>query len=330
MFLKNYVNSILIENEDSFTNKNKIYCLSEADLSVVNNTMVSNLYRSAIEKSHVDFDSIPDSKGDLTKFSGFKSMMDTIDLLHHLSDKMNSNIGELNIVETAISNIINFRESFEKGFKLEKEFIILQYNVLVFACIKGLSSIISSYIDFVKRPDKTEFMLIQSSHMSGQPCINNLEKFNMCVRNGDFAKVMKTVIESGRNSFVGTETLMIGSLIMGGVLILVPLMRELIFYFYYSRLKLSDYLKTQAIFLEINKNNIMMNSSIPGKDKKTILDRQHKTIILLRNLSDKIRVNDVTALSHSVKDLNSENKGWTLDKISTQSASVDGEGFKLL
>ena len=321
---------ILIENASTFKEKNNIYSLKESDQNIVNNTMISNLYKSAIEKAHVDFDDIPNSKGDLSKFSGIKSMLDTIDLLFQLSNKTNTKIPELDILDKAISNIINFKESFEKGFKLEKEFIILQYNILVCACIEGLSSIISSYVDFIKRPDKIEFTLINYPQLSGRICIMNLEKFNSCVRSGEFSKVIKSVIESGKEGFVGTETLMIGTLIVGGVLILVPLMRELIFYFYYSRLKISDYLKTQALFLEINKNNVNMNASLQPKNKKQILERQQTVIKNLQSLSEKIRVNDTTSNSHVYREMNNENKGWTLDSVKTQSASIDGNGFKLL
>jgi len=330
MFRMNEVSKILIENANTFKQKNEIYSLKESDLSVVNNTMIANLYKSAIEKSHVDFDTIPDSKGDLSKFSGIKSMLDSIDLLYQLSNKTNTKIIELDILEKAISNIINFKEGFEKGFKLEKEFIILQYNILVCACIEGLSAIISSYVDFIKRPDRIEFTLIKSPQLSGQICIKNLEKFNSCVRSGEFIKVMKSVIDNGKEGFIGTETMLIGSLIIGGVLILVPLMRELIFYFYYSRLKISDYLKTQALFLEINKNNVSMNASLQPKDKKQILERQQIIIRNLQSLSDKIRVNDTTTSNHSYKDMNIENKEWTLGNVKTQSASIDGNGFKLL
>jgi len=330
MFTLNEVSKILIENAITLKEKNQIYSLKESDQNIVNNTMISNLYKSAIEKAHVDFNDIPNSKGDLTKFSGFKSMLDSVDLLHQLSNKTNVKIDELDILDKAINNIINYKESFEKGFKLEKEFIILQYNILVCACIEGLSSIISSYVDFIKRPDRIEFTLIKSPQLTGRICIMNLEKFNSCVRSGEFGKVIKSVIDSGKEGFVGTETLMIGTLIVGGVLVLVPLMRELIFYFYYSRLKISEYLKTQALFLEINKNNINMNSSLNSKNKKQILDRQQTVIRNLQALSDKIRVDDTTSTTQTYKNMNTENKGWSLGSVKTQSASVDGNGFKLL
>jgi len=327
--MDNPIQKILLENATTFSERNQIFALTEADSAVINNTMIANLYKSAIDKSHVDFDNIPDSKGDITKYTGYVPMMKTISLLKEIAVKSNIKIPELATVEQAISNITVYKDLFEKGFRLEKEFIILQYNVLVAACVESISTIISSYVDYVKRVDKVEFTVIKGSKLSGWLCISNLERFNISVKNGDFAKVLNTVINSGKQGFVGVDDIIIPALIIGGVMILVPLIRELIFYFFYARMKISDYLKQQAAFLELNRINVEV-SNLPANKKKEILKKQSETINTLNSLSDKIKVNHTMAQSKAVEALKTENKNWTFDSVQSQAASSDQTGFKLL
>lgn len=320
---------ILIENATSFQERGQIHALLENEVYKVNNTMISNLYKSALDKAHVDFEDIPNSKGDITKYSGFKSMIESIALLKEIFTKANIKITDLETVETAVNNIIAHRNLFEKGFSLEKEFIILQYNVLVFACVESVSTIISSFVDYVKRPDKVEFSIIKNARVSGWLCINNLEKFNLAVKKGELTKVLTTVINSGRENLTGKD-LAIPALVIGAVLAIVPLMRELIFYFYYSRMKLSDYLKQQATFLEINKSNISSSTSMTLKKKNDILKKQDERIKLLRDLADKLQVNDKMREKKTINELKNENKNWTIDTVRKQSVNDDTEGYQIL
>jgi hypothetical protein len=323
--------NILLENSKTISERNIIYSLTEAGAGtpVINNAMIANLYKSAIDKSHVDFDDIPESKGDITKYSGYKSMIESINLLRDISTKSNFKIPELDIVNTAISNISIYREQFEKGFKLEKDFILLQYNVLVSACVESVSLIISSYLDFIKRPDRIEFNIINNNKQIGSLCLQNLNEFNYSVKSGEFPKVINAVINSGKESFIGVDDLVIPAVIIGGVALLVPIIRELIFYFYYSRMKLSDYLELQASFLELNKNNIE-SSSLAANKKNSILKKQEDLIKKLYAIADKIKVNHIMTQNKSIDEMNKQNKGWTIGEIQNQAASTDKTGFKLL
>jgi len=320
---------ILLENAMTFADRNKVYGLMESEQAQVNNTMISNLYKSALEKSHINFEDIPISAGDITRYSGYKSMMSSIALLRDIATKSNITISELDIVDKSISNITAYRDAFEKGFKLEKEFIILQYNLLVCACVEAISSIISSYVDYIKRPDRIEFTIIKNTKQTGWICIQNLDKFNGCVKSGDFSKAINGVINSGKESVIGIDDIIVPTLIIGGVLVLVPIIRELIFYFYHSRMRMSDYLKQQAAFIELNKNSIGI-AALPANKKSAVIKKQSEVIRQLQSISDKIRVNHTTSESKSMDELNKENRGWTINDVATQSESSDGNGFKLL
>lgn len=320
---------ILLENAKSYSERNEVMGLMEAEAEAVNNTMVSNLYKSAIEKAYIDFDDIPESKGDITRYSGYSSMVQVLDLIEQLSVKYNTKVPEVQIVRDAISNITAYRDSFEKGFKLEKEFIILLYNSMVYATVEATSIIISSYVDFVKRPDAVEFTIIKDRTRGGHTVIQNLQKFNKSVKNGDLAKVLRAVINTGKENLIGIDDLVVPTIIIGAVITLVPLIRELIFGFYYSRMRLSDYLEQQAMLLEINKQNIE-SSNRPAREKTRIVKKQERTIQNLHRLSEKIKVDNKMSDSKATVELHKENKAWTIGDVKSQSASTDTNGFQLL
>lgn len=326
----NMITKILLENTTTFAERNKIFALTEGETSAVDNTMVSNLYKSAVNKAHVDFEDIPESKGDITKYSGYTSMLSVISILKTLSAKSNVKINELDIIETSLSNIVGYRDKFEKGFQLDKEFIILQYNSLVYACVESVSVVIASYVDYIKRPDRVDFGIVKDPKINpGYLCLRNLSAFNESVKQGDFAKVMSAVINAGKQSFVGVDDIIVPTLIIGGVIALVPIIRELIFYFYYSRMRTSDYLKQQAAFLDMNKNNVQ-SANLPAAKKKEVLKKQQDAAVLLNSLSDKIKVDRINTENKVNTEINTENKNWTLSNIQSQSASTDKNGLSLL
>jgi hypothetical protein len=321
--------NILLENCHTFSDKNYLYAALESDQSYnITNTLITNLYKSALNKEHVNFEDIPESKGDITKYSGYKSMADSLVLLREIAQKSNIKIEEIEIIQQAITNLTLYKDLLFKGFQLNKDFIILQYNVLVYACVEGVSTLISSYVDFIKRPDKIDFTVIKNAKTNGWLCIDNLQKFNMCVKNGDFSKMLNTIINSGKESFLASS-LLIPALVISGLMIIVPVIREIIFYFYYSRMALSEYLKQQSAFLEINKVSIQ-SSNLSASKKGEILRKQNESINKLMKLSDKIKIDKATT-DNKVKDaLKKENTNWSVKNIESQNSSTDSSGFQLL
>jgi hypothetical protein len=326
---QNVALKILMENATDFSERGKVQALMEQELHAVNNTMIGHLYKSAVEKSHVDFDDIPESRGNITRYSGYSSIVQTIETLEEIAKQQGTKIMELDIIEQAISNIAAGREIFEKGFALEKEFIILQYNTLVFAVVEAVSVIISSYVDFVKRPDRTDFVILRAKDRAGYLSIQNLEKFNGAVRQGDFSKVNNSIINSGKENLIGVDDIVVPLIIVGGVLAIVPLVRELIFMFYFSRMRTSDYLEHQAALLEINKNNVESGSA-PAKRKAEIVKKQSEAIRKLQRISDKVKIDRITSERNATEAIKKENKNWTIDDVQSQAGSTDSTGFQLL
>ena len=87
MFERSPIIDILLENCESYSERREVLGLTEADLHNVNNNMVGKLFNSALSKAHIDYEDIPKSKGDITKYSGYKSMMECLELLKDISLK---------------------------------------------------------------------------------------------------------------------------------------------------------------------------------------------------------------------------------------------------
>ena len=323
--------NILIENA-SYAERKQIFALTEAEELKVNNEMVARLFNSALKKSHVDFDDIPSSKGDITKYVGYKPMMNSLSQLRQIASSSNMKIPELDIIEKAISNIIAYRDVFEKGFKLGKDFIILQYNTVVAACVISTSSVIASYVDFVKRIDNVEFKIINTKGSAGNICIDSLKTFNKAVASGDFSKVANSVIKTGViESVTAASVLGIAGTIIGGSIILTVIIRNLIFYFHYSKQRISDYLELQATFLEMNKNNLTAKGTGMSPDKvKEVMKKQEKLIQKLHTLSDKLKVNITTTEIKANTEIKKENSSWKFEEIKSTSTSQDSNGFQLI
>ena len=320
------IKKILLRNATSFKDRNTIITMEAAEEERVDNVMVAKLYELAISKAKIDFDDIPSSKGDITKYVGYTTMVDGLNLVKDLAKQQNVKIKEIEIVETAINNIVTYRAQFTKGFLIDKEIIMLMYNLLVSACVTATSVIISSYVDFIKSPTKVEFTIVKGSNAMTHTSIQSLIQFNACVKSGDFGKVINTV-SGDKENLLGGSTL-IPIMILGGLAMIVPLLRELTYYFYFSRMKTSDFLRHQAELLEINKDAVK-GSNLPAAKKKEVLRKQAQAAKRMTDFADRIAV-DSRGTEKMVKNqIEQENKTINIKDVQSQASTLDTSGFIL-
>lgn len=321
---------IFLESVTTFKERKELFSLTEAEEVKLGNNMVTKLYTSVINKDHVDFEKIPQSKGDVTKYAGYASMVQCLDILRQLSNNNGHKIKELDIVEKALNNIVAYRDVFEKGFRLNKEFIIMSYNVLVYTCVSSISYLIVSYVEYIKRVDQVEFTIIDKKNGTGYIGITSLESFNKSVASGEFSKVLNDVVKSGVKESVTAVAGIVGGVIFGSMALLV-LIRRMIFHFYYSRMKLSNFMEIQAHFLELNKNNLEANANRMSPDKKqAVMKKQADLIAKLHNWSDKLRVDSSITNKKADDEIKKENKSWDLSSVKADAVSTDDTGFLLI
>lgn len=323
IFVQNPTRNFFMTN-GTYDEKKRIMNLTEADLSQVSTNLVSKLYSSAIEKTHVDFGNIPTTKGDFTKYSGYTDMVECLQVVDAIAVKSNIKIKETEIVSKAIGNIVMLRDIFTKGYALNKNFLMLQYTTLAASCVAATSSIIASFVDYVKTPDKVEFTIIQSKTNQGVIHIDALDQFNKSVASGEYTKVCNTILKDSRALGLQESAVVITAAVITSVVALVALMRQIVFRFYYNRMKLSDYLEMQATFLRMNKATIEASESrLSPSERKKVIKKQADLADKLTKWSDKLRVEDVSADSKASREITQQNKTFSLDSME-QNPGLDG------
>ena len=118
------------------------------------------------------------------------------------------------------------------------------------------------------------------------------------------------------------EATLIGAAVFGVVgiagllLVLIPILRELIFLFYYQRVRIADYFETQADLLEMNAYNIQNNNATFTKEeRKSISNKQMAIATKFRKVSDFIAVDAKAAEVKATKEIASNKKKYKADEV---------------
>ena len=149
--------------------------------------------------------------------------------------------------------------------------------------------------------------------MYGNVCIANLRKFNNTVKSGEFAKFANNILSKNKQQFLGTG--IAATTALGLALSIVPILRQLIYYFYESRMSVGQYLEQQAEFLRINQEQMNTDGMSPA-EKDKVIRKQKETADKLDRWAEKIKVNSKISDKNSESKLKQDNKQWTLKTVS--------------
>lgn len=312
--------------------KNYMRTMNKDDIHQINGTLIQGLYRTIIERKDCDFGDIPDSKGDIEKCKYYKSTVESLDILSELMVKNEIPTTDVEIVKEAIANIKRFKPTFDLAFQLKQDYLILNYNTIVMAVIDATSMIIADYMNYLVGPEQSRYDSVKSrsDKSRGRISIDNLQRFNNEVKVGHFETMSNYMLDAQRKNFTG------GGIVIAGVVIsalvsVIPITRELIYFYYRSRVKMSDYLDMQADFLELNKLGVQASSK-SAQQKKEIIKKQEKIILKCRRRADKLKINDEDIGALAKKQVENDNKGFSLKSIEKQmfSNKMNGTGFTIV
>ena len=277
------------------------------------------LYKSVLDKGHIDFGSIPASKGNIREYNGYHNMMNTLDVIIGLGTVEKSNVvNYANTVLEAIKNIEALTPVFEKGFAAKNEYVMLEYNTYVYTCVEATTTLIYEFVDYVKRPDRTTYQITlkDTKLRANLFYFEQLNSFNNVNKNMhiNYRKMLEGMISQGRNNFGGVELLGVAAVSMVALAI-VPVTRELIYHFYNLRANLANELEVQANFLEMNKTCVESNTAFTEDKKRKILTKQENLRKKLLKLSDLLRVKAAKASRDSKRDIEKDNALLTVSNI---------------
>lgn len=301
--------------------------------SPVTKELESNLFRSVLDKAHIDFGNIPMSKGNIRDYSGYSSMIKTLETMEGLSKESQTTFVQeyIDIIKTAINNIANLSSLYQKGFNSKTPYVALEYNTYVFTCVQATTALLYCFVDVFRNPDSDlmHIRLKTNKLRADQFYFDQLRKFNNVIeKNGtNYRKMLEKMCDGDKDNFIGAETLVGLAVISAVLLSIVPVTRELIYQIYRFRTKVSDCLELQAKFLELNQACLESNSTMDAKKKTKVLAKQKDLATKLRKLSDVLSVKANKSISEGKADIEKDNKKLNVENLRN---NVSDSAFELI
>lgn len=315
--------------------RNVLLSVNEADQNVVMTSLANKLYKHITDKvDEIDFGTIPTSKGDITKIDKYEDLVDCLNIMSEILQQYHQDTAPVEVVTIALQNMIDRTDMFTKAYALNVEMPIIIYNTMALSIVSAVSYLITACIEFVKLPEDRGFdIAMDKAGMAKiRECIlfEDLKKFNNMCADDKFDKAMDYVIKQNANQFSGFAFAFGASSVVvfiGIILLIIPIIRELIFFFYYSRAKVSDFFDAQSSLLMMNAYNIENNITRDPKEKKTIATKQRKIADNFKKISNFFKVDMKTADKKATTEIDKLNKqklkqDEVLDNIPDSSNSV--------
>ena len=250
--------------------------------------------------------SYTDSKGDITKLKGFDTTSNCLKLLE--SDIKVSR--DAKVVSEAVNNIKNRKRNFTLGFKADSMVSKIIYCTAAKACVASTSLLINQteigggYNGSNKFANNRSFSII------------GLEVFNKYCKDGSMDRILRDEISKKIAKEDGTSilTLPFDAIAAIGTAFILGI-RSMVYWVYYTRIDLADYLEHQAAYLEMNKMALKNRQDIPDAKKKEIIQKQTEWQKTLLDLADKIQVDDIKAARKAQEQADKDTRDMKKDDV---------------
>ena len=326
-------------NENSI-NKNH-NTLNESVQTGLSDAILDKMFELTVGKySKIDFSSIERSRGDVTKIKFYDNLKECINILLDIHSET-SKIPDALVVSVALENILSLKNSFEHAFRVRNAMGMMIYNSIIYAIMESTSYLIATSIDFVKETETTHVANIYIESKSFclvdqlikfNKCVddgsilkfmNESEKTAETMQEGamtDFiksgAKLAKSaIIKDGatkattlKGHWGNLTGLGKGIAITSAAILLirlataiVPFVREIIYWIYKTRVKISDAAELQAEFLQLNIESLKETN---GNEK--IISKQEKHIKRFKTIAKTFSLEADKAERDSKKDIEND------------------------
>jgi hypothetical protein len=308
--------------------RSTLLMIDEADQNKVLESLTSKLYQSIVDKADdIDFGSIPNSKGDTTQIQNYDQLLECIGVIKDILIEYRQDLDPINTIMDAISNVQSRIDTWRKAFSMKVEFPILIYNTIVLSIVSSVSLIIATSIEFIKDAGDAAYSIKfdKVSYVKSKDGLlfDNLKKFNVSCRSGELDTSLDHIFEGNRKQFTGLEVITVVSIVgvIGIITNIIPILRELVFFFYNSKQKISDYFAIQADLLQINAEYVKGNPNLnlSASERKDVVKKQNNIVDTFRKISNTFAIDTKTSESKSKKDSEANQKKYNIEDI------VDGK-----
>lgn len=188
------LNSIAMDQEPSERLRYRTIAM-EAITGPDSGMVLDRLYRSVMGRAGINFGKIPESNGDLAHFTKYKSLAESLSLLHRQLDEYN--IKELAITQELHDCIIRCREDFMYGFKVDSQFLKTTYNTMVYSLCEMINLCDVIYIDMLKcAADGRPF---EYRGYGDLLLVQNCQKFIDLVKSGEWTNMCTNIKKDAKN-----------------------------------------------------------------------------------------------------------------------------------
>ena len=298
--------------------RRQLMAMNEAEHNSALLALTSKLYDKVVSKAHnIDFGEIPKTNGDITKLSVIEDTKDTLGILKGIVKEYRQDTKPIDQISLAISNIQSRKDMFMRAFRANVEMPMLMYDNMVMAVIVGTNHLITACIEFIKAPKDESFTIqldkIAYAKSKDHLIYNSIAKFNRICENGDFDKAMNAIIDKKVRKFTGIAT---GVGILLGIIVvtnIIPILRELVYLFYHTKVSISDYCEAQSNLIAMNAYNLERNDISSDADKAEIVKKQQGIADKFRKLANFFAIKDKKAEVEATKDIENNNRKYRLD-----------------
>ena len=327
--------SFFVENFDytDSTTRRKLMAMTEVEHNSILTNLTSKLYDQIVARTHnIDYGDIPKTKGDITKLSNYETLIDTLGILKGIVQEYKQDTKPIDDISLALANIQTRKDMFERGFRYDCEFPMMMYNTMVMAVVASVSFMITSCIEFIKAPRDESFTIqldkVAYNKSKDGLLYSNIAKFNKTCHSGDFDKAMNMVIDRRVKKMVGTAAFVGAAIVITLAIIsnIVPVFRELTYFYYYSKVKMNDFFTVQADLLTMNAYNLQHNNTLDPDEKSDIVEKQMKIAEGFRKVANKFTIDYKKAEVQATKDSEKSGKKYKVDSNADIVVEPDDDG----
>lgn len=330
-------NKFLSENTvlNGYDDRTYYHSLSESDKFNVSDKLIAALYKSSMEKyAIIDFGKIPDSKGDIDRLEHINEINNVVTTMTQIAPDM----PELAVIKDTLALLATYKKEFCLGFIQDVPMIVMTYNTTVLSLFTAISLAMNICLDYLRTPGgsiQASSNTMYKSNSQYNVVIMNLTKLNTASQKGDLKKVFEACLK--KDNFIGSSIgVGIGSSVGAGAIagvalvasaiLIIPTIRELLYFSYNYRMNMSQFFKTQAEFLQINVAELRSSNN---PKNAPIIKRQEQRIKSLEKLSNKFEVEFNSANEKTRRDLQ-QKIDTDMIKTSLSSEKDDISSFSLL
>ena len=333
--------SLMLDLQDP-TTRNKVCSLIEADQTPVveadQNSIIlaltSKLYQMIVSKvDEIDFGEIPDIKGDVRKLSKYDDRVECIGILHDLIKQYKQDTEPIDQISRCLANIEKHKQIFTRGYMTDVEIIEVTYCEMVLSVVESLSYMIAATIEYVKVPNSDGFQIALDkagiARTRQSMVYHSLCGFNKACEKDQINKAFEPLIKGRVKKITGVDDLAViaGVAAIAGILMnILPILRELTFFFFSLRTRVSQYFDIQADLLEMNARDIEMNNSATVGKRDDVVKKQKAIAKFFKAISNKICIDQTYGEKAAPKEIERTSKKMKYDDVVDTNPTVPKGG----